>query len=268
MRGSIAIIVLLAAGFAFVPARRGWAQCYAEVSPAEAQGLIDTRASLIVIDVREPSEYCDPVGAASLPPGHIPGAINLPWSSGVLAQRYTDLSAGDDILVICKGGGRGAAASAFLCARGFTSVKNVAGGMLAWEGETVLCIDGDGDGISDDADNCPFHANPDQADADGDGIGDACEGVFVRGDANGDGWVNIADAIYSLNYQFAEGPAPACIETVDANDDGSVDLADPIHSLIYLFQNGPEPPAPFARCGKDPTEDALTCDGYGGCSST
>ena len=35
--------------------------------------------------------------------------------------------------------------------------------------------DGDGDGIDDDADNCPAIANADQADTDGDGTGDACD---------------------------------------------------------------------------------------------
>jgi hypothetical protein len=35
--------------------------------------------------------------------------------------------------------------------------------------------DGDGDGVSDSADNCPATANADQLDSDGDGIGDACE---------------------------------------------------------------------------------------------
>ncbi len=36
-------------------------------------------------------------------------------------------------------------------------------------------MDGDGDGVPDDTDNCPTTANADQADADGDGVGDACE---------------------------------------------------------------------------------------------
>ncbi len=43
-----------------------------------------------------------------------------------------------------------------------------------------VCVpqaDRDGDGIRDDADNCPDVANPDQADADGDGTGDACETI-------------------------------------------------------------------------------------------
>jgi hypothetical protein len=47
--------------------------------------------------------------------------------------------------------------------------------------EGVLPSDNDGDGIPDDADNCPAHPNPDQADSDGDGIGDACEPIVGPG---------------------------------------------------------------------------------------
>ena len=36
-------------------------------------------------------------------------------------------------------------------------------------------VDTDGDGVSDDDDNCPLVSNPDQTDTDGDGFGDACE---------------------------------------------------------------------------------------------
>jgi len=51
--------------------------------------------------------------------------------------------------------------------------------------------DSDGDGISDDEDNCPFDINPTQTDADGDGIGDICDevvssGTTSSGDLDGD----------------------------------------------------------------------------------
>jgi len=39
----------------------------------------------------------------------------------------------------------------------------------------IVGLDTDGDGIPDEEDNCPFDANPDQADYDGDGVGNACD---------------------------------------------------------------------------------------------
>uniref|UniRef100_UPI0040570860 thrombospondin type 3 repeat-containing protein n=1 Tax=Candidatus Electronema sp. TaxID=2698783 RepID=UPI0040570860 len=41
----------------------------------------------------------------------------------------------------------------------------------------VVAVDKDGDGIADEADNCPLAANADQKDTDNDGRGDACEPV-------------------------------------------------------------------------------------------
>lgn len=58
--------------------------------------------------------------------------------------------------------------------------------------------DRDGDGIVNNQDNCPYRANPDQADADGDGIGDVCEveievDAFDTGGATGGGFVGEVD---------------------------------------------------------------------------
>ena len=81
-------------------------------------------------------------------------------------------------------------------------------------------------------------------DWDGDGIPDDQEGpIYIRGDANGDGWVDITDMIRNLGYQFGAQPAPGCLKTADVNDDGGIDLGDPIFGLGYLFADGAEPPA-------------------------
>jgi rhodanese-related sulfurtransferase len=120
--------------------------------------------------VREESEYCSAAG-------HIAGALNYPWISGVLEKDYAELALDAEILVVCQSGHRSALASEFLDSRGFLHVYSMDGGMSAWEGDTVTCVDTDGDGINDDRDNCPNVSNPDQKDTDQDGIGDACEGA-------------------------------------------------------------------------------------------
>ena len=50
---------------------------------------------------------------------------------------------------------------------------------LTFEKAIALSPDSDGDGLVNIADNCPFVANPDQADSDGDGVGDACQTLPV-----------------------------------------------------------------------------------------
>ena len=54
-----------------------------EVDTAEAQSRVDA-GGVIVLDVREPDEYAQ---------GHLPGAINLPYSNLVDPQRGTMLPA-------------------------------------------------------------------------------------------------------------------------------------------------------------------------------
>ncbi len=66
----------------------------------------------------------------------------------------------------------------------------------------------DGDGICGDIDNCPITHNPDQQDSDANGTGDACEGIYQCGDINADGWINIGDAVYLINFIFNYGPPP------------------------------------------------------------
>ena len=57
--------------------------------------MIDTNPQLVVVDVREQSEYC------TVPLGHIPGALLYPWRSEVLQDRYDELPTNGDILVYC-----------------------------------------------------------------------------------------------------------------------------------------------------------------------
>ncbi len=64
---------------------------------------------------------------------------------------------------------------------------------------------------------------------------------FTFGDANGDKEVNVADAVYLINYVFKGGPAPDPIEAGDANCDGQVNVGDAVYLITYIFHAGPPP---------------------------
>lgn len=63
----------------------------------------------------------------------------------------------------------------------------------------------------------------------------------LRGDANSDGSVNLADAVFLNAFVFREGPAPDPYEG-DANDDDLVNLGDSVYLLNFIFHDGPAPP--------------------------
>jgi YVTN family beta-propeller protein len=99
-------------------------------------------------------------------------------------------------------------------------------------------------------------------------IPDECEEpLFVRGDSNGDGGINLADAINSLFFTFnIPGGISPCDDASDVNDDGILNLADGIFLLNYLFPPpAPPPPEPFPNCGIDPTLDGLDCASFPPC---
>ncbi len=64
---------------------------------------------------------------------------------------------------------------------------------------------------------------------------------YVCGEANGDGSIDIADAVYLINYIFKSGPAPNPLDAGDANCDASIDVGDAVHLINYIFKSGPEP---------------------------
>jgi hypothetical protein len=89
--------------------------------------------------------------------------------------------------------------------------------------------------------------------------------LFRRGDANADGEVDIADAMFTLSWLFAEGVDPSCLDAADSNDDGEIDIADAIKTLGHLFAGEGDLPDPFGACGPDATEDELECASYSAC---
>jgi len=75
---------------------------------------------------------------------------------------------------------------------------------------------------------------------------------FIRGNANNDGGVDIADPIWIINELFRQGPESPCQDAADANDDDKVDSTDAVYLIEYQFVAGPSPPTPFPQCGTDP----------------
>lgn len=80
-------------------------------------------------------------------------------------------------------------------------------------------LDSDSDGIPNEADNCVYVANPDQADTDGDGAGNACDTVD-NSDNDGDGVLNANDNC----------PNVANPDQADGDSDGAGDVCDSVNN--------------------------------------
>ena len=115
-------------------------------------------------------------------------------------------------------------------------------------GNAAVCTDIDGDGVLNAVDNCPFTANPTQANVDVDGRGDACEtGPTIT--TKGDGIAPYApdfddrcNAPYSLggatslsttclSFGSTDSPPGPSITMVDSSDDGFPDSCCPGYSF-------------------------------------
>ena len=94
--------------------------------------------------------------------------------------------------------------------------------------------DGDGDGVGDDADNCPGVPNPDQADRDGDGVGDACDNCpdvcnVDQANADGDASGDACDC----------NPGDAGIGSCDDGNPCTDDLCDPGTGCTHADNTNP-----------------------------
>jgi PKD repeat protein len=80
---------------------------------------------------------------------------------------------------------------------------------------------------------------------------------FVRGDVDGNGSVDITDAVKVLNFLFLGSEAPACMDAADVTDRGNVNISAAISLLTYLFLGGTQPAVPFPNKGLDPSPDHI-----------
>jgi rhodanese-related sulfurtransferase len=94
-----------------------------DISVEELKQRMDAGEQPFVIDVREENEFAQ---------SRIPGTILMPMSR--FGDIYTDLNDKKDaeIIVQCRSGARSDRVAGFLRNQGFSNVRNLAGGILAW----------------------------------------------------------------------------------------------------------------------------------------
>ncbi|MGE3536796.1 MAG: molybdopterin-synthase adenylyltransferase MoeB [Candidatus Tectimicrobiota bacterium] len=94
-----------------------------EITPSQLKHKLDHGEPVTIIDVREPHEWqisnLAAYGARLIPLGQFP-------------QRLHEMNPAEEIVVQCKVGGRSAQAYDVLKAAGYTKIKNLKGGILAW----------------------------------------------------------------------------------------------------------------------------------------
>jgi rhodanese-related sulfurtransferase len=89
------------------------------------QAFVESRAQgtlMTLLDVREDWE----TKLAAVPSA----SVHIPM--GQVPDRLAELDPAAEIIVICKSGGRSLEVARFLERRGFASVYNLVGGILAW----------------------------------------------------------------------------------------------------------------------------------------
>jgi sulfur-carrier protein adenylyltransferase/sulfurtransferase len=94
-----------------------------EISVHELEALMNAKADIYILDVRNPDEYalCN-LGGNLLPMKELP-------------TRYTELNPDQQIIIHCHAGGRSRRATEFLLQQGFKHVFNLRGGITAWANE-------------------------------------------------------------------------------------------------------------------------------------
>lgn len=94
-----------------------------DITVEELKERMDNNETLYIIDVREENEYEEfNIGAQLIPLGELP-------------ERLDEIKADKDteIIVHCRSGARSGRAQQYLSSEGYGNVRNLVGGMLAWQ---------------------------------------------------------------------------------------------------------------------------------------
>lgn len=94
-----------------------------DITVQELRSKMQSEDQFVLIDVREPGEYQGfNIGATLIPLGDFPATIPQ-------LEEYKN----SEIIIHCRSGKRSETAKMMLLECGFTNVRNVLGGMLAWQ---------------------------------------------------------------------------------------------------------------------------------------
>lgn len=91
------------------------------IKELDVNTLDSNKEQLHLIDVRTESEVSR---------GVINGAIHIPLH--MLPLRATEIPQDKPVVIYCNSGARSAQACAFMAAKGFDNMHNLAGGIMAW----------------------------------------------------------------------------------------------------------------------------------------
>ena len=93
-----------------------------DITAQELKERLDKGEKIIIIDVREPYEYEEyNIGAQLIPLGDLQGHID----------DFEEVK-NEEIVVHCRSGARSAAAKGFMFQNGYTNVRNLIGGIMAY----------------------------------------------------------------------------------------------------------------------------------------
>lgn len=125
MRIFVALFLLL------LPATQAFAGEPVKISSKEASEWLAKTPEVQVVDVRTAEEFAG---------GHLPKACMISWMGPGFEARAKMLDPGKPVLVYCRSGRRSAAATTVLAKLGFADVRDLEGGILAWQkaGEPVV----------------------------------------------------------------------------------------------------------------------------------
>ena len=94
-----------------------------DIEVTELKKKVDNKEDFFLLDVREEHEYAMyNIGGTLIPLGTLPQSISQ-------IEQYKDI----EIVVYCRSGMRSASAKQFLLQSGFKKVRNLLGGVLAWQ---------------------------------------------------------------------------------------------------------------------------------------